>query len=66
LYHRRKGDLVLIYKYKIIVAPTPDRLELLVNEYLKTHSSSYPELVGPPSVFGHEEYVQTITIEALS
>lgn len=52
------------FKYKIIVAPTPDRLELLVNEYLKTTTGLYVEFLGPPAVFGHEEYVQTITTEA--
>lgn len=55
------------FKYKIIVAPTPDRLELLVNEFLKkAHKDDHISLVGPPSVFGHEEYIQTIKIEVFN
>lgn len=55
----------MTFKYKIIVAPTPDRLELLVNHYLEAHAAEFPDLVGPPAVFGHEEYVQTITTEVI-
>lgn len=55
------------FKYKIIVAPTPDRLELLVNEFLKkTSTTDHVTLIGPPSVFGHEEYTQTIKIEVFN
>lgn len=46
-------------KYKIIRGPTIDRLELLVNEFLKTPEAADFYELGGPQVFGHEEYIQT-------
>lgn len=54
-------------QYKLVIAPTPDRLELLVNEFLKSlrddlgvHTAF--KFLGNPQVFGHEEYIQAIEV----
>jgi hypothetical protein len=45
-------------KYKVIVAPTIDRLQVLVNAFLESPDSDGFEYLGAPQVFGHEEYTQ--------
>jgi hypothetical protein len=46
-------------KYKIIRAPSLDRLEVIVNTFLESDESSQWTYLQGPQVFGHEEYIQT-------
>lgn len=50
-------------KYKLIVGTSIDRLEWLVNEFLHKAESDGFDFVGPPQVFGHEQYVQPMASE---
>jgi hypothetical protein len=47
-------------KYKIVRAPTWDRLELLVNEFISNPDNSRYEFVGGPVKLGNEEYLQCL------
>lgn len=50
-------------EYKIIRAPSLDRLELLVNNFLKLSDNSGFSYLGGPKVFGHEEYIQVFVTD---
>lgn len=44
-------------KFKIVRAPTLDRLELLVNEFISQPENSQYAIVGAPMRLANEEYV---------
>lgn len=47
--------------YKLIIAPDPYRLELLVNEYIKKlRNEEWCKFIGPPQCLGHEQYSQAL------
>lgn len=48
--------------YKLVIGTDPARLELLVNEFIKTLAPGSFEFLGPPQVLHNETFTQAIEV----